>query len=182
MSRPYDPFEVPGLPRDQIAQIEQLNEMRAGCIRSLRKEFGPRFHGGFEHTEYAVRKYGDALAGRASDTRKNSYLRLLRDYPIGVATTGLHGSIGWKLAEYVATSRAIVTEPLRSLVPGPFDCPVNYLTFRTSAECVERVAGLLEDREARERMMDANRVYYHEWLRPDSLVKRTLEIAARLGA
>jgi hypothetical protein len=98
-------------------------------------------------------------------------------HSIGVVTVGLHGSIGWKLAEYVTASRAIVTEPLDRVVPGPFVSPANYLEFRTPAECVARVRLLFDDRVLRNRMMAANRSYYLSWLRPDSLVMRTLEIA-----
>lgn len=54
-------------------------------------------------------------------TGKRAYLHRMQHTEICVASTGLHGSTGWKLAEYVAAGRAIVTEPLRYTLPGGFE-------------------------------------------------------------
>ena len=64
-----------------------------------------------------------------------------------MASTGLHGSTGWKLAEYVAAGRAIVTEPLRYTLPGGFEEGKNYKTYTSPAECEEQLRQLLADRK-----------------------------------
>ena len=61
---------------------------------------------------YAKKNYS-SLAMPESYTNKESYLRAVKDHSICITTTGLHNWIGWKLGEYVAASRAIVTEPLK---------------------------------------------------------------------
>lgn len=37
---------------------------------------------------------------------------MVKESDICITTTGLHRSIGWKFAEYIAASKAIVTEKL----------------------------------------------------------------------
>ena len=93
-----------------------------------------------------------------------------------MATTGLHGSIGWKMAEYVAASRAIVSEPLRYPVPGGFAPGRNFLEFDSLESFVAAIERLLTDATLREDIRRANWEYYLRWVRPDAQVMRTLEI------
>ena len=154
--------------------------MRARCIELLRKEFGAHFTGGFKNTNYAVNNYKNVLLNDDILSSKANYIKLMKDHPICIATTGLHGSIGWKLAEYVAFSRAIGSERLNYSVPGNFDKNVNYLEFDTAEQCVEKAVKLFTDEDLRFEMMRNNNKYYHSNLRPDVLVNNTLKIAASI--
>jgi hypothetical protein len=171
LARTWEPVEA------DDEGFDVLNEMRAACIRALRAAFGPRFVGGFSRTALACRRYPDCVVGADFSTRRSDYLRLLAAYPVCVATTGLFGSVGWKFAEYVSLSKAIVSEPLEFEVPGPMAAGENYLEFTTPQQCVDAVARLLEDRELRARMMARNREYYLEYGAPDALVARVLHAA-----
>jgi len=160
---------------DLRASIKELNDMRAACIRTARAEFGERFYGGFAIDEFSRREYGDCLLPDQKASERQAYLARVRESAVCVATTGLHGSIGWKMAEYVAASRAIVSEPLRYLVPGGFAAGRNFLEFASLDEFVSSVERLLGDASLREEMMRANWQYYWRWVRPDAQVRRTLE-------
>ena len=94
-----------------------------------------------------------------------------------MATTGLHGSIGAKFAEYIAQAKAIVSEPLNYQVPGNLSSEVNYLEFTSIDGCVESAVRLIDDRDLRVSMMMDNCRYYHAYLRPDALILNTLAIA-----
>jgi hypothetical protein len=174
LARTWDPAEVPGLRR---VDVLALNDARAECIRTLRSTFGERFLGGFARSAYTLRHYPDCAAPESISTRRRDYLKLLRSFPVGVATRGLSDSIGWKFAEYVALARAIVSEPLRYEVPGPLAAGANYLEFATPAACVEQVGTLLEDRDARARMMARNADYFREYATPAAVVARVLHTA-----
>jgi hypothetical protein len=173
----WDPAQVPDIAPEKIAEFEAINEMRAECVRVLRREFGSRFHGGVQHSEFARRRFPDVLLGRGADGGKRAFLGRVRRSPICVTTTGLHGSNGWKLVEYLSLSRAIVSEPLRYAVAGDFAAGRNYLAFTTPAECGERVARLMERHDEREAMMEANQRYADEWMRPDRLAWRVIRAA-----
>jgi hypothetical protein len=178
LARTWDPQEVPGLPADDV---RQLNESRAACIRALRKRFGALFFGGFSRSAHALRHYPDCVVAPETSTRRRRFLKRLKSYPVCVATTGLCGSIGWKFAEYVALSRAIVAEPVNFELPGPMAAGENYLEFRSAGECADRVAELLEDPARAERMMEKNRRYYLEYGSPEAVVGRVLHAALQHG-
>lgn len=178
MARAWDPEdEPPGLSVEKKVERLQINEMRARCIEQLKKELGPNFYGGFADTKYANETYKHLLLESALISRKRNYLSLLQRYPICIATTGLHGSIGWKLAEYVAFSKSIVSERLKYVVPYGFEAQRNYLEFDTPGTCVSQTMKLVEDAQCRRQMMENNWQYYNEHLMPDKLVLRTLNIA-----
>jgi hypothetical protein len=170
----YDPHDNPDRSARKIEERMHTNETRAQCIRLLRKELGTEFLGGFNHNEYTVKRYGDCLVSDASITDKKHYIRRLKSHPICVATTGLHGSIGWKFAEYLACSRAILSERLVYDVPGELTPGRHYLEFSSPAECVEQASRLVADHRLRNEMMTANSLYYRAHLRPDALMLNSL--------
>jgi hypothetical protein len=160
----------------QKEAVEALNHTRAECVRRLRKELGVRFFGGLAHDEYAAARFKDAWLPGDHLANKRRYIEILKDYPICVATTGLNGSNSWKLGEYVALAKAIVTEPLRFTVPGDFRPQTHYLEFTTPDELVNATAQLIEDRPRRCAMMMNNYRYYRAYVRPDSLVLNSLAV------
>jgi hypothetical protein len=170
----HDPHARQGRSPEKIQEMIHVNDTRAQCIRVLRKELGPRFFGGFIHSPYSIKTYKDCLVHDNEVTRKRSYIRLLKSYPICIATTGLHGSIGGKFAEYVALAKAIVSEKLNYEVPGDLQPGRNYLEFSTAEECAQQSIRLIEDRDERNRLMLNNALYYQSYLRPDSLVLNSL--------
>jgi hypothetical protein len=176
----FDPHNEPSRIPEKIRERVEINEMRAACIRALRKEFGADFFGGFVPSAYAREHFGDVLVTEPHLTAKHNYMKLLRRHPICVATTGLHGSIGGKFAEYVCLSKAILSERLNFTVPGPFGEGENYLQFSDAKQCVEQARRLFVDRDLRQRLMANNARYYNGWLRPDMLILNTL-LTARSG-
>lgn len=177
MVRAWDPHDDPARSAAKIAEFHAVNETRAACIRTLRREFGDRFLGGFSHTGFALKQYPDVLAPDAALTTKRGYFQLLAEYPICVATTGLHGSIGWKVGEYTGLGKAIVTERLHYEVPGPFAPGSHYLEFQSADDCATAVARLCDDASLRRNLMSENLRYYREWVRPDRLVWNAIRTA-----
>lgn len=178
MTRAWDPLDNCERSYEKRAERMHLNETRARCIEVLREQFGHRFLGGFTHTDYAREHYGNLLLENELSSTED-YYKLLGDYPICVATTGLHGSIGWKVGEYVAFSKAIVSERLNHLVSGEFAQGRNYLEFDDPNRCVDEVERLFSDAALRDRIMNNNHDYYLKCLRPDSMIRRTLRIALK---
>jgi hypothetical protein len=164
-------------PSEKAAERQAMNAMRAACIERLRRELGPRFLGGINATPYARRHFGSTLLENDALSDRRRYLSVLRGYPICIATTGLHGSIGAKLAEYVAYSKAIVSEPLASRLPGEFADGVHYASFTSVDQCVERTLALMQDAAGRRAMMEHNWRYFRSFVRPDALVRNALAAA-----
>lgn len=176
ITRAWDPFDHPDRSEEKVAERMRINETRARCLGLLRREFADCFLGGFWHTDYAARNYANALLPNNEVAEKKNYIKLLTQYPICVTTTGLHGSIGWKMGEYVAFSRAIVSETLKYDVPGVFKQGKNYVGFDEPDQCVNAVHELLSYAGLRHDMMKTNHQYYLSYLKPDAMIRRTLKI------
>lgn len=180
MVRTFDPDDRAERAPEKIAERRALNDARAELIRALRREWGERFYGGFVHTPHAISQYPDLLVPEKARGSKGGYIAHLRGFPIGIATTGIHGSIGWKFAEYVAFSKAIVAEPLLYRATGDLAPERNYLEFTSVDACLAAVARLFDDEALRHGMMANNARYYEHHMRPDRLVMHTLEAALAL--
>jgi len=152
---------------------EMVNQTRVECIRLCRKEFGDRFTGGLSDDPFS-RKYFSDLIMPAEYTSKGRFLQAVKEHSICIATTGLHDSIGWKFGEYVAASRAIVSEPLQYELPGDFRKDQNYLEFKSPEELISQINKLLGNKELIIQMMKANYYYYNNYVKPENLVLNTL--------
>jgi hypothetical protein len=177
ITRTYDPGELRYFSEEKAAERVRVNEMRAQCIRGLRKALGPSFYGGLQSSAFSARNFPDALLDDSSHEAQKNYLQLMRVFPVCIATRGLHGSVGWKMAEYVAFSKAIVTEQTDCGSPGSFVEPSNYLEFSTVDQCIEKAVRLTEDRDLRAQQMRNNWEYFNAYLRPDAMVSRAIDIA-----
>ena len=154
---------------------EKLNRSRIDLLRQLKKEYKESFVGGIRQSSTAVDLASDLVVSKRHTERSN-YLKLLRESDICIGTLGLHESTGWKTAEYIAASKAIVNERLVYEVPGNFTNGVNYFDFTNEEECYRLIKTLLSQPELVFKMKKANQEYYEHYLRPDSLVLRTLDV------
>ena len=171
LTRIWNPDDFPS---DRAkAEIEILNKSRISAITTCQKEFGEIFYGGLSDDGFA-RSHAKSLVAPVAATNKKRYLELVKSHAICIATTGLHGSIGWKFSEYVAASRAILSEPLQYEAPGGFKKEQNYLEFANTDELIAGINALRRDRAALLRMMRENYHYYNNHLRPENLVLNTL--------
>ena len=178
LAEAWNPDEAPT--PETAAERIHINTDRAACMRALRDRFGDRATCGFRNTPFAQREFADLVVTDSKLTRKRNYLGLVRQHPICIATSGLHRSTGWKFAEYLAMSRAIVTEKLHMRLPGPIAADTHYLEFNNAESCVAAVARLFEDADKRHALMQAAAGYARHHVRPDSLVAESLRRALAL--
>ena len=174
LTRLWDPEEpaVQQYPELQ-AEWRQVNADRIELLHRLQSAFPAQFTGGVSDNACARRQCPELILPDKL-TGKRAYLHRMQHTEICVASTGLHGSTGWKLAEYVAAGRAIVTEPLRYTLPGGFEEGKNYKTYTSPAECEEQLRQLLADPAAILAMAQHNAAYYQTWLRPEQQVRQAL--------
>jgi hypothetical protein len=152
--------------------IEPLNESRVALVRALRKSFPKHFRGGVIPTKLARKRYPDALT--TEPTRPGGYLTASRESLIGISTRGLHHSTPFKLPEYLAGSKCVVSEPLRNELPAALDDGRELVWFRGVDECLGKCEELLQRPEwARELRHNAWK-YYREQVAPAAHVRKCL--------
>jgi hypothetical protein len=150
-----------------------INDMRIACINACKKEFGKNFTGGLIMNSFTQQHHRSLLMPDEL-TNKFRYVDSVKRHSICVATTGLHNSIGWKFGEYVAASRAIVSEPLKYELPGGFYKNKNYYEFENPEQLILQINLLLKDKALLHQTMVNNFHYYHNYVKPENLILNTL--------
>lgn len=165
---------------DEVTNRERtmINKARIEIIRTLKERYGDAFVGGLNDLPIA-RDLAPDLIVPAKYTERKKYLKLLHSCDICIGTMGLHESIGWKTAEYVAAAKAIVNEHFHYSVTGDFAEGKNYLPFATAEECIDAVQRLANDPQMLYEMKLANEVYYQNYLKPEVLVRNSLELVEK---
>ncbi len=153
-----------------------LNQERIKLINILRKEFKDNFIGGL-YDDAVSKKYAPELIVSKALVQKKNYLRSLKKSAVGIANVGLEGSIGWKFAEYVTHSMAIVSNSIEHyMVQGDFKLENNYLSYPDVDTCVNQVVKLMEDKTLRHEMMQHNYNYYNQYMQPEMMFENVLDM------
>lgn len=162
------------LPPEVNRERVLINEMRIRMVKALREKYGDAFVGGVNDTPLS-REIAPDLIMPAEYTERKKYVKLLHSCDICIGSMGLFESIGWKTGEYVAAAKAIVNERFHYSVTGEYREGEHYLPFETAEECLEAVDQLVRDPEKLYAMKRANEEYYQNYLKPEVLVKNSLE-------
>ena len=171
--------DEPGLPLEIVAERQYINKMRLEILYGLRREFGKNFIGGLVSSDLSLQRAKDLVLPREK-TERRAYLGLVHSADICIGTMGLYESIGWKTAEYIAASKAIVNERFRYQVTGDFSEGKNYLPFTDAQGCIQAVKALAADADAIYAMKCANHDYYLNYLKPEVLVENSLKQADKI--
>lgn len=165
-TRLWDPARNPD---PKVKELRcRLNEVRIKAVRTLRKM--DNTSSGIFPDAYAQRICPDLLVP-VRETTKRKYMANLHSADIGI--DGLIGSPGWKIGEYVACSKGVISNAIESVIPG-FTADINYLLFDDPATIPDLVMQLRRKKNYRY-MQEANWCYCLEYLHPDVYFQRILE-------
>lgn len=164
----------------RVANIKPLNDRRAEIVRALRNHFKQQFVGGLVASRYAIENYPDCITDQPTD--RPSFLALMKKVEIAILTEGLHRSIPWKCAEYLASSKCMVSEPLAYELPEPLEPGVNYLPFTHVEECIKACETLLKNPNQARAMQQANFEYYQRHVKPARLIANCFKVVLDDGS
>jgi hypothetical protein len=154
-----------------------INRPRVELVRTLRREFGRRFWGGLVSNEYAKRRYPDALSDQSP--RRSDYIATGKRALVGIASPPCVRTGSFKLGEYLAASRCIVSAPIVKGLPSPLLENLHYLPFTNVDDCVAQCVLLLEDSSRAQEMRRNNWEYYQREVAPakhlENLLRRAFE-------
>ena len=152
----------------------EVNPPRERFIRACKAVATIDFEGGF-----APRRQRD-VDGIADISTSRRYP--IAEYLLKTARSefvfncpAVHGCHGWKLGEYLALGKAIISLPLSRRMPAPLvhGEHVHYVTDEPGA-IEEAVRILHADREYRKRLERAARQYYERYLEPRAVMASLL--------
>lgn len=151
-------------PQPGSRDLEAVNAERVALVQTLRKDLGSQFVGGIVADAFSKRNCPEDLLIRHTNMRE--YARTVKKAQIGIYVRGLHHSLAFKMAEYLAAGLCIVSEPFQHELPVPLQEGVNYLLFNSHEECLAQCSWLLSHPGEAARMRAANLDYYKRWVEP----------------
>lgn len=167
-------WDLDGVAAKNREDTHAVNQSRIALIRELKQTLGGRFIGGLQNTVYARELAPDLIS--VMPTARRDYIQLVRDSAVVISTSGLLKSNGWKLGEYVALGKAIISEPIATRLPGEFLDKKNYIKYDSIAECMEGIETLISSQNKIIEMEVENKEYYERYLQSSTQIFNVLKI------
>ncbi len=172
-TRVYSPSMAPKLHSSGAIQI--VNDMRANTIRALKAHFGDRFFGGLRPTDFSLKHYRDCTM--RDEIGFHGHLQAMQSSLVCVTTSGLFDSIDWKVPEYMAASRCIVSEQFKYGLPEDLVEGVHYRSFASPAECVAHCQFILDNPDTAKKMREAAYHYFQGNVKAENIMRSSLRRA-----
>lgn len=156
------------------------NERRLRFVRAVRRRPSLTLTGGF-------RSRGDLPDGYApfrleTPIAHREYLRRTKESAFVFNTPAVHDCLGWKLGEFLALGKAIISTPLGRTMPGDFRSGEQVHIVDDSEESILAAIDLLcGDREYRRHLEESARRYWEQYLHPNVVIRRMVDSAGGSG-
>lgn len=152
----------------------EVNPPRARFVEACLRAPGLTFEGGF-----APRRHGYVPeATGLSATRRfpiREYLSKQARSAVAFNNPAVHGCLGWKLGEFLALGKAIVTLPLQRALPAPLEHGVHvHVVDGSDASLDDALERLRRDHAYRHALEQGARAWYEEYLAPEVVARRLL--------
>ena len=122
---------------------------------------------------YAKDNYPELISPHPA--RQSDYIRWAKSSAIGIYSRGLFGSVAFKMAEFLASSKCIISEPIDNALPGP----TEYLSvYRSTEECIALCDRLLTSPKTVQEGRKAAWAYYKGYARPDTSIAHLIATAS----
>lgn len=167
------------------AQTYSTTNRFRGTFAKVCKKLYPVFEGGFfyipsadveqqfpQYREY-LEEYKDMLITRRIGMKE--YLEKTQRSAIVFNTPSVLGCHGWKLGEYLAMGKAIVSTPLNNLMPGEFVAGKHYIEVKGVEDIADAVEWLKEEETKRLALKQNAKDYYDQYVAPEAVVNRIME-------
>lgn len=150
----------------------EVNPPRARFIRACKAISGLRFEGGFApRRRRDVAGIDDILAERPYPFRQ--WLRKTQASSVVFNCPAVHQCLGWKLGEFLALGKAIISLPLSKSMPAPMEHGEHvHFVADDDREIRDAIERIVHDTEYRNRLEVGARRYYLEHLAPERVIQR----------
>jgi hypothetical protein len=150
----------------------ETNAARATFLQTVRSRPELTVEGGFAPRRNGpVPGFDDLVAPRVDYP---TYLEATRRSAFVFNTPAVSGCHGWKLAEYLALGKAIISTPLTNLMPAPFRPGEHYHLVDPTPDSIAAAVDALADGGYRRHLEHHARRYYLDHLAPEAVIRRLL--------
>ncbi|TCK54741.1 hypothetical protein C8C83_2651 [Flavobacterium sp. 90] len=155
-------------------QEPETNKNRALFIESCKDNTNVSFEGGF-----AARKDGNNLGLDALVYSERIslavYLKKIKKSAFVFNTPAVLSCHGWKLAEFLALGKAIITTPHYNILPADLLDNKHVLYVNNSNDIKEAINKLTTNVDLRRKLERESREYFDKYLAPEKVITRLLE-------
>ena len=150
---------------------ETTNEARAAFIEACRANPDITFEGGFApRRDNNNLHYNHLLAD--SRYKFSEYLTKLRESAIAFNTPAVLSCHGWKLGEFLALGKAMITTPHLNELPSPLQEQVHVVYAKNLSAIAEKIDLLIKDHSLRLELEKNARAYFDNFLAPAKVIER----------
>ncbi|MBP8973524.1 MAG: glycosyltransferase [Anaerolineae bacterium] len=155
----------------------ETNVYRANFIRVCSSLEQIQFEGGFApRTRNDIQGFEELTMVRRIPF--DEYLTKLKSSAVAFNTPAVAGCHGWKLAEFLALGKAIISTPLTRTLPSPLEHGVHVHYVDGSPESIRQaVVDICHDDGYRRKLETNAREYYLTYLHPSQVMRRILSAA-----
>jgi glycosyltransferase involved in cell wall biosynthesis len=101
------------------------------------------------------------------------WLQLTRSSAVVFNTPGVYGCLGWKLGEYLALGKAIISTPIRLQLPAHLQHGTHVHVVDGSEESMrDAIQRITSDDAYRLRLEFNSRAYFDRYLNPPAAIQR----------
>ena len=155
--------------------VEDTNPERAEFMRAAKAAFGKGFDGGFvpEGRSAQAEIYADLLLDRKVPS--DEWISRTQLSAVAFNNPAVWGCLGWKLAQYMALGKAIISTPIENLLPEPLRHGSNVHFVSEIDEIPAALSLITTDCEYRRRLEIGSRKYWDLYLSPVATARRILD-------
>ena len=160
------------------APEDACNGIRSEFIQAAREVPGIRFEGGFAPAFRDDVPTAGLEAPRRYRTRE--YLSLVARSTVVLNSPAVLDCHGWKLAEYLALGKAIITTPLSRALPAPLEHGTHLHVVPAEREAMAAaIADICADATYRRHLEEGAARYFRQHLAPQAVIARILASGGR---
>lgn len=146
---------------------------RLRMVRAARAALGSAFVGGL--VSQTERLPSEFQAFETTAIEQAEYIRRIRASRLVLNHDAVHGCLGWKLGEYLALGKAIVTTPIVNSMPAPLVHGNHWHVSEDHEEALtDSIRSVADDDDYRRHLELNARDYYSEYLAPDVMIGRLI--------
>ena len=156
--------------------ITNTNVERSSFIRECKNNQSIKFEGGLfalpSNPQYNL--YSDIVF-----SKRYSYLEYIKNTHKSIFvfnTPSVHECHGWKLGEFLAMGKAIISYPILNDLPEPLVHGQNIHIVSNESELKSAIRTLVEDKVYRTKLENGAKAYYEKYCSPTSVIKRILNL------
>jgi glycosyltransferase involved in cell wall biosynthesis len=153
---------------------EITNHYRLNFIKACRNLPNVNFEGGLVLENTISNRHPDeAITNLRLDYKE--YIAKTKKSRIVFNTPAYHLCHGWKLAEYMALGKAIISTPINNLLPEPLEHERNiYFVTGETSDIEDAIKLLLSDHELRKKLEKGAYEYYINYIQPKQSINLLL--------